>query len=63
MAQRQTGLRRLGNLSRYPPLPKAESANPSKEPSMPASFTSTNSESEIALEVNPLSIHSGRKPL
>jgi hypothetical protein len=63
MVQHQTGPQQHGNSIHYPPLPRAECANPSKEPSMLASFTSTNSESEIATKGNPMPIQNGRKLL
>jgi hypothetical protein len=64
-AQRQTGLPLHGNSSRHRPPPEPENANPSKEvePSMLASFTSTDSESEITPDGNPLAIQIGRKTL
>jgi hypothetical protein len=52
-----------GNSIVYPPLPKAERADPSNEPSMLASSTSKDSESEISPEGNPMPIHNGRKTL
>lgn len=61
IVQHRTGPPQHGNS--IPPLPTAECANPSKVPSMPASFTSTDSESEIAPEGNPRPIPNGRKPL
>jgi len=63
MVPHRTGPPQHGNSIHYPPLPKAECANPLKEPSMPASFTSMDSESEIAPEGNPMPIQNGRKPL
>jgi len=64
-AQRQTALPLRGNSALRQSPPEAENANPSKagDPSMPASFTSTDSESEITPGGNPPSIQSGRKPL
>jgi hypothetical protein len=43
--------------------PKRGHANPSKEPSMPASFTGTKAESENQSFGNPRPIHGARKTL
>ena len=64
-ARRRTGSLPHGNSSRLRSPPQAAGANPSIEvgPSMPASCTSTDSESEITPGGNPSTIHFGRKPL
>jgi hypothetical protein len=64
-AQRQTALPPRGNSDLRQSPPEVENANPSKAgaPSMPASFTSMDSESEITPGGNPPAIQSGRKPL
>lgn len=64
-APRQTAPSLHGRSSHRQPQPEAANANLSIEvaPSMPASCTSTDSESEISSDRNPLSIHNGRKPL
>ena len=55
MEQRQNEQLQHGSSARYQPPPEVENANPSKgcEPSVPASFTITNSESEITPGGNP----------
>jgi hypothetical protein len=63
MVLHRTGPPQHGNSIHYLPLPRAECANPSKEQSMPVSFTSMDSESEIAPEGKPKLIQNGRKPL
>jgi hypothetical protein len=61
--EHQIGPPQYGNSVHHPPLPRAECANPLKEPSMLASFTRTVSESEIAPEGNPMPMQTDRKPL
>jgi hypothetical protein len=65
MVQRQNGLPQRGNSSHHQPLPADGHANPKREadPSMLASFTSTDPESEITPSGNPSAIQNGRKPL
>jgi hypothetical protein len=65
MALRQTAPRPHGNSSRRQSLQEDASVNPSKEvdPSMLASITSTDAESEIVPLGNPNSIPHGRKTL
>jgi hypothetical protein len=64
-AQHQTGLPLHGSSFHRQSLPERANANPSivVGPSMPASFTSMDSESEISAEGNRKMIHNGRKPL
>ena len=65
MEQRQTEMLPRGNSAPRQSPREDEHANPSRvsDPSMPASTSSTDSESEISSEGNPSSIHNGRKPL
>lgn len=62
---RQTEPLPNGNSPRHQSPPEDTCANPATEvcPSMPASFTSTDSESEITLSGYPSMIHNGRKTL
>jgi hypothetical protein len=65
MAQRQSGQLPRDNSYHHQSPPKAANANPSivVDPSMPASFTGTDTESEITADGNPLSIQTARKTL
>lgn len=65
MAQDQIGAPLPGSSCRRQSLPKAAYANPWKagDRSMPASFTSMDSKSDITLKGNPPQIQNGRKAL
>jgi hypothetical protein len=63
MAQFQTEPPLRDNSIPHQSPSRREPANPLKEPSMLASFTSKDSESQIGRAGNPLPIHLGRKLL
>jgi len=65
LVQHQTGSPQHDTSIRRQPPPKAVNANPSKEvePSVLASFTSTDPEPEITFDRNRLPIQNGRKTL
>jgi hypothetical protein len=65
MAQHQIERLPHGNSFHHQPPQEAANVNPSKkvDPSMLASSTSMDSESEITPHGNPISIHNDRNPL